>query len=144
MRPGGRPSADNLGDCIEFVPKRDLDHAQQENEHLRQENNRLRRETERLKQETERLRRELEAALRASKRQAAPHSRGTPKANPQRPGRKPGRRYGRQACRPIPARVDERIAVPLPERCPLCGSGGVVAESCETQYQEEIVRRTLV
>src|SRR5215831_867778 len=65
MRPGGRPSADNLGDCIEFVPKRDLDHAQQENEHLRQENNRLRRETEQLKQETERLRRELEAALRA-------------------------------------------------------------------------------
>jgi len=143
MRPGGRPSADNLGDCIEFVPKRDLDHAQQENEHLRQENNRLRRETERLKQETERLRRELEAALRASKRQAAPHSRGTPKANPQRPGRKPGRRYGRQACRPIPARVDERIAVPLPQRCPHCG-GGVERESCETQYQEEIVRRTIV
>src|SRR5262249_9682745 len=104
----------------------------------------LRHEAERLKQETERLRRELEAALRASKRQAAPHSRGTPKANPQRPGRKPGRRYGRPACRPIPARVDERMAVPLPERCPHCGSGSVVPESCETQYQEEIVRRTMV
>src|SRR5262252_2964447 len=143
MRPGGRPSADNLGDCIEFVPKRDLDHAQQENEHLRQENNRLRRETERLKQEAERLRRELEAALRASKRQAAPHSRGNPKADPQRPGRKPGRRYGRQACRPIPKRVDERIAVPLPRRCPHCG-GGVKPAGCETQYQEEIVRRTIV
>src|SRR5215467_2408482 len=143
MRPGGRPSADNLGDCIEFVPKRDLDHAQQENEHLRQENNRLRRETERLKQETERLRQELEAALRASKRQAAPHSRGEPKADPKRPGRKPGRRYGRRACRPIPRRVDEQIAVPLPERCPRCG-GGVEPESCERQYQEEIVRRTVV
>jgi transposase len=105
--------------------------------------NRLRKEIERLKQETERLRRELEAALRASKRQAAPHSRGTPKANPQRPGRKPGRRYGRQACRPIPARVDERVTVPLPECCPHCG-GGVEPESCETQYQEEIVRRTIV
>jgi transposase len=96
-----------------------------------------------LKRETERLRRELEAALRASKRQAAPHSRGNSKANPKRPGRKPGRHYGRQACRPTPLRVDEQIAVPLPEHCPHCG-GGVERESCETQYQEEIVRRTIV
>jgi transposase len=143
MKPRARPTADNQGDRIDFVPKRDLDQAQRENENLRKENERLRRETERLQQETERLRRELEAALRASKRQAAPHSRGTPKANPQRPGRKPGRRYGQQACRRIPAQVDEPIAVPLPERCPHCG-GGVAPESCETQYQEEIVRRTMV
>ena len=133
MRPVGRPAADSKPESIEFVPKRDLDRAQQENE-------RLRKEIERLKQEAERLRRELEAALRASKRQAAPHSRGTPKANPRRPGRKPGRRYGRQACRPTPSRVDEQIAVPLPERCPHCG-GGVEPESCQPQYQEEIVRR---
>jgi transposase len=113
-----------------------LDRAQQEND-------RLRKEIERLQQEAERLRRELEAALRASKRQAAPHSRGTPKATPKRPGRKPGRRYGRHSCRPIPARVDDRIAVPLPEHCPHCG-GGVESKSCETQYQEEIVRRTVV
>ena len=143
MKPSGRPAADKHAESIDFVPKRDLDQAQQENEHLRKENERLRRETERLKQETERLRRELEAALRASKRQAAPHSRGAPKANPQRPGRKPGRRYGRQSCRPIPAHVDERIAVPLPEHCPHCG-GSVERERCETQYQEEIVRRTVV
>ena len=136
MRPVGRPAADKQPESIEFVPKPELDRAQQENERLRQE-------IERLKQETERLRRELEAALRASKRQAAPHSRGTPKATPQRPGRKPGRRYGRQACRPIPAHVDERIAVPLPAHCPHCG-GGVESESCETQYPEEIVRRTIV
>src|SRR5260370_20948208 len=116
MRPVGRPAAGKQPESIEFVPKRDLDRAKQENE-------RLRKEIERLKQETERLRRELEAALRASKRQAAPHSRGIPKANPQRPGRKPGRRYGRQSCRPLPARVDERITVPLPDRCPLCGCG---------------------
>ena len=135
MKPRGRP-ADQQPESIEFVPKRELERAQQENERLRKEN-------ERLRQEAERLRRELEAALRASKRQAAPHSRGSPKANPQRPGRKPGRHYGRQACRPIPALVDERIAVPVPERCPHCG-GGVEPESCEPQYQEEIVRRTLV
>ena len=136
MKPTGRPARNPHPESIEFVPKRELDRAQQEND-------KLRKEIERLKQETERLRRELEAALRATKRQAAPHSRGRPKANPKRPGRKSGDRYGRQACRPIPARVDERIAVPLPDHCPHCG-GGVESESCETQYQEEIVRRTVV
>jgi transposase len=137
MRTTGQPAGDNQqSESIDFVPKRELDRAEQRIEEQR-------REIERLQQEVERLRKELEAALRASKRQAAPHSRGTPKANPRRPGRKPGRHYGRQACRPIPARVDERIAVPLPECCPHCG-GGVEPESCETQYQEEIVRRTVV
>jgi transposase len=143
MRPIVRPTTEKPTESIEFVPKRELDWARQENERLRKRSERLEKENERLKKETERLRRELEAALRASKRQAAPHSRGTLRANPQRPGRKPGRRYGRQACRPIPARVDERITVPLPECCPHCG-GGVERERCETQYQEEIVRRTLV
>src|SRR5487761_875035 len=132
MKPVGRPAVDRQPESIEYVPKRDLDRAQQEIDRLGKEN-------ERLQQETERLRRELEAALRASKRQAAPHWRGNPRANPKRPGR----RYGRQACRPIPQRVDEQIAVPLPERCPHCG-GGVEPASCETQYQEEIVRRTIV
>jgi transposase len=135
MKPTGRP-AGNKPENIDFVPKRELDQAEQQI-------HRQQREIERLKQEVDRLRKELEAALRASKRQAAPHSRGAPKRNPKRPGRKAGRRYGRQACRPIPARVDERIAVPLPERCPHCG-GGVERESCEAQYQEEIVRRTVV
>jgi transposase len=136
MKPARQPSGDQQLASIEFVPKHELDRAQQEIDRLQKENDQL-------QQETERLRRELEAALRASKRQAAPHSRGTPKANPQRPGRKPGRRYGEQACRPVPARVDERLAVPLPERCPHCG-GGVEPERCEAQYQEEIVRRTVV
>jgi transposase len=136
MKPAGRPARNPHSEGIEFVPKRELDRAQQEND-------RLRKEIEHLKQETERLRRELEAALRATKRQAAPHSRGRPKANPKRPGRKTGGRYGRQACRPIPARVDEGIAVPLPDHCPHCG-GNVESESCERQYQEEIVRRTVV
>jgi hypothetical protein len=150
MRSGGRFAKDKQPEIIDVVPKRELDRAEREIERLRdererlqQENDRLKHETERLKQETERLHRELEAALRAGKRQAAPHSRGEPASQPKRPGRRSGRAYGRQACRPIPSHVDERIAVPLPERCPHCG-GGVEPESCETQYQEEIVRRTAV
>ena len=143
MKPIRRPVADQQPERIEFVPKRELDRAQQELERLQKQRERLEKENERLKQEMERLRRELEAALRASKRQAAPHSRGAPKRNPKRPGRKPGHRYGRQACRPIPSRVDERITVALPERCPHCG-GGVEPEGRQTQYQEEIVRRTIV
>jgi len=51
---------------------------------------RLEREIEQLKQENERLRRALEEALRAAKRQAAPFSGRSPKANPQKPGRKAG------------------------------------------------------
>jgi transposase len=143
MKPSDRAERGDESESIEFVPKRELDRAQQEVEWLRKQSERLQRENERLKQEAERLRRELEAALRASKRQAAPHSRGEPQANPKRPGRKPGRGYGRRACRPIPSRVDEQIAVPLPERCPHCG-GGVEPDGCETQYQEDIVRRTVV
>jgi len=136
MKPTGRPTGSKQPETVDFVPKRELDQAEQQI-------HRQQREIERLKQEVERLRKELEAALRASKRQAAPHSRGAPKRNPKRPGRKAGRRYGRQARRPIPVRVDERIAVPLPECCPHCG-GEVESKSCETQYQEEIVRRTVV
>ncbi len=150
MKPSGGPNRAEKPETIEFVPKPELDRAQQEIERLRRENDRLRKdrerlqkESERLQKESERLRRELEAALRAAKRQAAPHSRGKPKTNPQRPGRKPGRHYGRRSSRPVPSRVDEQFAVPLPEQCPHCG-GGVATESCQTQYQEEIVRRTIV
>ena len=136
MKASGQATRSDHSESIEFVPKRELDRAQQEIE-------RLRKEVDRLKQESDRLRRELDAALRASKRQAAPHSRGELKSNPKRPGRKPGRSYGRRACRPIPTRIDEQIAVPLPKDCPHCG-GGVESESCEAQYQEDIVRRTVV
>src|SRR5215469_12820020 len=69
--------------------------ARQENEELRNEIEQLRRrekqweqrekqleqERERLRQENEKLKRQLEEAQRASKRQAAPFSRGTRKAN---------------------------------------------------------------
>jgi transposase len=143
MRASGRGERRERSEVVEFVPKQELERAEQQIERQQQEIERLRKDNDRLKHESERLRRELEAALRASRRQAAPHSRGAPKSHPKRPGRKPGRDYGRQACRPIPARVDEQIPVPLPERCPHCG-GDVQAESCQAQYQEDIVRKTVV
>jgi septal ring factor EnvC (AmiA/AmiB activator) len=117
---------------IKFVPRKELDRAQRRIERQQEKIERLQHEADRLKQEIERLRRELEAALRASKRQAAPYSRGEPKANPKPPGRKAGRAYGRRACRPIPSRVDEEFHVPLPEQCPHCG-GGVGWERHELQ-----------
>src|SRR5947199_838576 len=153
---GGPADDREQREVVELVPKPELDRAQRqierlqkENERRKRESERLKRESERLKQESDRLRREierlrkeLEAALRASKRQAAPHSRGELQANPKPPGRKAGRAYGRRACRPIPPRLDERIDVALPKRCPRCG-GGVEVEQTAPQYQEEIVRRTV-
>lgn len=136
MKGFGREERSEQSEVIELVPKHELDSAEQQIA-------RQQREIERLQREIERLRKELEAALRASKRQAAPHSRGEPKNNPKPPGRKPGRDYGRRACRPIPPRIDEEFHAPLVEQCPHCG-GGVEFERSEPQYQEEIVRRTVV
>lgn len=110
---------------------------------LEREIKRLRGQLERALQEIERLRKQLEEALRANKRQAAPHSRGELKRRAKRPGRKRGAQYGRQTCRPVPSRVDEQITVSLPKHCQSCG-GLVVRERVESQYQEEIVRRTIV
>jgi transposase len=144
MKASGRqPETREPSRTIEFVRREELDRAQRRIEQQQEEIGRLQHEAERLKQENERLRQELEVALRASKRQAAPHSRGKPKANPKPPGRKASRAYGRRACRPIPAHVDEEFPVGLPERCPHCG-GGVELEGQGAQYQEEIVRRTVV
>ena len=119
----------------------------QENEKLRRENEQLRRdkeqlegERERLRRENEKLKRQLEEAQRANKRQAAPFSRGTRKQNPQTPGRKSGAAYGQRYGKAIPEKVDEVIAVPLPAQCE-CG-GALEEERIESQFQQEIVRRT--
>jgi transposase len=116
--------------------QRDRDQAQREKARLEQENQRLR-------EEIDKLRKELEAAQRAARRQAAPFSRGKRKKNRKSPGRKPGAKYGKQHGRPIPDHVDEEINVPAPEKCPGCG-GPLTVERIEEQYQEEIVRRTMV
>lgn len=85
----------------------------------------------------------LEEALRSLKRQAAPFSKGKPKLNPKPPGRKSGCDYGRRAFRAVPAQVDQEIAVPLPKACPDCG-GQVIHENTQPQFQEDIVRQTIV
>ena len=106
-------------------------------ERLQRENAHLRRSTETQREEIEQLREQVLKAMRRSKRQAAPFSKGDPKKQPTRPGRKPGTQYGPKARRPIPDHVDEIHAVPLPSCCPDCG-GAVISEQTLHQYQEEI------
>jgi transposase len=83
----------------------------------------------------------LAAAARAGKRQAAPFSKGPPKADPKPPGRKGGKDYGTRAFRAVPPRIDQVLEAPLPERC---GCGGAIAhDSIARQYQAEIPRRPI-
>jgi len=84
----------------------------------------------------------LEAAVRSGKRQAAPFSKGAPKAQPKPPGRKSGEDYGTHHRRATPPRIDEVLEAPLPPRCPACG-GQVVSEEIVQQYQTEIPRKVI-
>jgi len=84
----------------------------------------------------------LDEALRAKRRQAAPFSKGDPKADPKPRGRKPGRNYGPKAHRPIPEHVDEVIPVALPDHCE-CG-GATALDQTLPQYQEEIPQKPIV
>ena len=113
----------------------------QEKEQLERKQERLERERERLREENDNLRRQLEEAQRANKRQAAPFSRGKRKEHPKPPGRKSGAAYGQRYSKLPPQQVDEVISVPLPERCS-CG-GQVAFDRIDSQYQQEIVRKTL-
>jgi transposase len=90
------------------------------------------------KAEIEKLKALVEELQRACKRQAAPHSKGEPKANPKRPGRKAGAQYGRRGVRAIPDRVDETYHTPCPERC---GCGGHVAPEGEVELYEVDIPR---
>ena len=112
-------------------------------EKFEKENKSLREQLAKALAEIERLRKELEEALRSLKRQAAPFSKGDPKPTPKPPGRKPGAEYGERASRPVPARVDQQIAVPLPTNSLCCGAP-VIYEDTKRQFQEDIVRLTIV
>jgi transposase len=90
------------------------------------------------------LERLLSEAVRATKRQAAPFSKGAPKTNPKPPGRKPGENYGTQAFRTLPdGPPDQIIDVKAPKRCPSCG-GSVHETHVAQQFQIEIPRRALL
>jgi transposase len=80
----------------------------------------------------------LEEARRAGNRQAAPFSKGPPKANPKPPGRKPGDAHGPSHFRPAPATVEEDLDAPLPPGCPDCGDA-VEDEGVEEQWLTDIV-----
>lgn len=110
---------------------------------LEAENERLRSENEKLREEVSRLRELLEEALRKRKRQCAPFSRDRPKTDPKRPGRKSGKCYGKRGVRPVPPVVHERYVAALPMACERCGAK-VALEGSRPQYQEDIVRRTIV
>jgi hypothetical protein len=91
-----------------------------------------------LRTEVGRLQRELEEARRAGKRQAAPFSKGPPKANPRRPGRQPGHEPSHRAA-PSPDQVDRTVEVPLPEECPRCGTPlGSPPVAVHDQYQVDL------
>lgn len=121
-----------------------------ENRRLRAEHRRSEAECRRLEQEVDALSRAaerlsaritelvatIETLRRASKRQAAPHSKGTHVERPKRSGRKPGEAYGKKAYRRVPDHVDEVIEVPCPARCS-CG-GEVVIEGVSDQYVQDI------
>jgi len=110
-------------------------------EALRRENDELRARVGQLERMVAELSRRLEESLRASKRQAAPFSKGPPKSDPKPPGRKPGPDYGTPTRRPPPDQIDEIIAVPLPTHCD-CG-GGIELDETVEQFQVEIPSRPI-
>lgn len=107
-----------------------------ENEQLRVENVQLRKRLAELETQVKALQGQLLTIQRASKRQAAPFSKGEPKADPKRPGRKPGHTAEFRA-RPTPAHVSQSLEAPLPAACPECG-GALVEDKVEAQYQVDI------
>ena len=118
--------------------------AQPTYEQLAAENQSLRQRVAELEGQVRQLTAQLQEVLRASKRQAAPFSKGPPKDPPAPPGRKAGENYGPKAHRPIPSRKpDEIIDVPLPDRCPDC-NGPTTEDRQAQQFQMEIPRRPII
>jgi transposase len=87
----------------------------------------------------EALQAEVERLKREGSRQAAPFSKGTRVATPQKPGRKPGRGRFRYRAAPEPAPLPGApIEVPVTlSACPACG-GRLVAEGTEVASTTEL------
>jgi len=81
----------------------------------------------------------IEEVRRGGKRQAAPFSKGNPKATPKKSGRKPGEDHGTHSRRAIPERdADRVIPVGLPDLCPHCGDRELVAIKTMDQWVEDL------
>lgn len=111
-------------------------------EELEAENQRLRARVADLEEKVRRIEKALEGALRRSNRQAAPFSKGPPKAQPKPPGRKAGDQYGEPVRRAVPPTVDEVHEASLPDACPGCG-GEIMETHVDRQYHTEIPRRPI-
>lgn len=128
------------------MPAPTYDELRRQNQRWRRELRQARAEIAQQQQTIERLTREVaqlrdlfEKSQRASKRQAAPFSKGDPKPSPQRPGRKAGADHGDHKHRPPPEKIDEVLEVALPTTCPGCG-GDVEPVNVDQQFQVEIPR----
>jgi transposase len=103
-------------------------------------NTRLQTERDHLQAERDHLQAQLEQAQRASKRQAAPFSKGEPNTKPKSTARPRGDAYGKHGHRPIPPddQIDETLEAPLPTCCPHCGGDIAEDDRVDEQFQEEI------
>lgn len=119
--------------------KRECVRLRAENKKLSAEKDAAERQIELLQAEVARLTAELESSQRSRKRQAAPFSKGPPKAKPRRPGRKPGPRYGNKGHRnpPRPDQIDEHYEARLPDQCPHC-QGAIKENEVAKQFQIEL------
>lgn len=89
-----------------------------------------------LEQVLEKTKQQLTEAQRGKKRQAAPFSKGEPKAHPKKPGQKQGHP---RAGRAIPTRITRVLEAPIPTHCQDCG-GALIEDKTQAQYQEDIPR----
>jgi transposase len=98
------------------------------------------REIAELKKRVAELEKRLDDKEHASKRQAAPFSKGPPKDQPKKPGRKAGSKHGRHGHRPPPPEeaIDETLEAPLPEVCPDCGGDIQEDDDVDEQFQTDI------
>ena len=108
-----------------------------QNERLAAQNERLHHKVDHLTDRVDRLRRALEAALRSSRRQAGPFSKGNPKKDPKKPGRKSGAAHGPTNSRPEPTKIDRVCDARLDESCSDCG-GKLVLDHIAIQYQWDL------
>src|SRR5438093_6017383 len=92
-----------------------LKEIEKEVDFLRKDRDATQRRLDKALAENERLRKALEEALRSLKRQAARSPRVTQNPIPSAPAESVGAQYGERASRPVPARVDYEIPVPLPK-----------------------------